>query len=355
MSDNQPATPEPVGINARRLSHILTEATPHMSEDDRLPMLQGIRLEADGTNLFALATDRYTFAVARTHYTQTGRWAVTVPAVEVDVLQAWLAAHHYVARITIEPADTTITFTGERGTLQVRTETAGEFPAWRGLFATALRRPAEEMPFSAWDSEKLARWQAPGRLVRVWQSAQNQPLLLIADGMLGLQMPCRHTGGTASELHEAAIGDWLDALGESSSPAEPADVLPAKPTGATTVRTVADLTEVLLHQVIRSTSDLTEAPSTDPGAVAAHAIAGNHAWMGYRLMEALHRADPDLAATTVADLGEQLDSGEISEWAWDAATEAGHDPVAWIEQHEKHRAETAARRAAATEAAANQV
>jgi len=99
------------------------------------------------------------------------------------------------------------------------------------------------------------------------------------------------------------------------------------------------MSEELLRQTLAATEGLFNAPSDDPGALAAYALSGVHAWSAHRFLTALMKADPDLAADTAADLAEQLDSGEIGEWAWDAAVEAGHDPQQWADARAQARAE----------------
>jgi hypothetical protein len=61
---------------------------------------------------------------------------------------------------------------------------------------------------------------------------------------------------------------------------------------------------------------------------------GSYAWSAYRLLQALKKADPDLAEATVLDLNEQLESGEIGEWAWSEAEAAGHNPQKWHDDYE---------------------
>lgn len=339
---------QPEAMNARRLGRLLTDTTPHMSDDERLPALRGVRLESDGKRLFALASDRHTFAVSRTHYESGQVWEATVPAAELAVLRAWLDAHRYDATVGIEYTAGALTFTGDRGTYRILTP-AVMFPAWRGLFRTAMQEAAAEVPFAAWNSEFLARWQACGRTLKVWQPAQNKPLVIVADEFLGMQMPLRFTG-KKEETREAAAADWLTVFGDADTPVTPADVLPV-PQGPALTHTVDNMSKDLLEQVVYSTSDLFDAPSNDPGAVAAHAVAGTHAWIGYRLLQELRCSDPKLAAKVVAELGEQLESGEVGEWAWDTAVEDGHDPDQWVKDYKERKARRAEREAAKAAAA----
>ncbi|MEV5204404.1 hypothetical protein [Streptomyces sp. NPDC053720] len=103
----------------------------------------------------------------------------------------------------------------------------------------------------------------------------------------------------------AAIQRCLDALRSQHGPTHP-DVIQQQ----------MDLAELTGQQGdFRSVADLAAAAAT--------------AWLAYRFLDALHTADPHLAATITADAAEQLDDGAISEWAWDAAVDAGYDPQKW--------------------------
>jgi hypothetical protein len=64
--------------------------------------------------------------------------------------------------------------------------------------------------------------------------------------------------------------------------------------------------------------------------------------MAFRYLDALYQVDPRAAQEVVKDTAEQLDSGEICEWAWDAAEEAGHKPKQWRDDYEKALAEQTA-------------
>jgi hypothetical protein len=117
---------------------------------------------------------------------------------------------------------------------------------------------------------------------------------------------------------------------------------------------VAELAEQMLRQTLRSTTEMFGADfdtEQGRGAFNAWVHSGIYAWSSFRLLEALKKADPDLAEETVRDLNEQLESGEIGEWAWDAAEEAGHNPQQWHDDYEAHKKQLAEKQAAADSAA----
>lgn len=99
----------------------------------------------------------------------------------------------------------------------------------------------------------------------------------------------------------------------------------------------------LLEQVVCSHTAARAA--TDVETSAAHTVTGIHAWLAYRLLIALHQADPHLLDRTVGSADEQIENGDHIEWAWDEAIAAGHDPQKWRDEHEARLKSQAARSA----------
>lgn len=267
-------TPNVGTINAHRLSHLLSRVQSHVSTDE-IPVIAGIHLEADGTTLFAIATDRFTFAVGRTHHRQATAWEATIPADGIKPLRNWLDIHDGATPVSVDHASDSVSFTSEHGTFRLAT-VSGEFPAWRPLFRTAMERPLTEVTLGSWNTKYLARWRKADWSIHAWTTGPNKPLVISASDFLGLQMPLKYQGTPADPTCESIAADWAATLGTGES-AELADVLPAKPRISSAARTVADLAEELLRQTIRSGSDAYDAPSEDPGALVAHIVAGGNA------------------------------------------------------------------------------
>lgn len=101
---------------------------------------------------------------------------------------------------------------------------------------------------------------------------------------------------------------------------------------------IAETAGELLKQTLRSTHTLLWGPDPSSEVRSARITAGVNAWSAYRYLEALQIADPRLAAAVVADTAGQLDSGEIGEFAWDAAEAAGHDPSVWQDEVDRYLA-----------------
>jgi hypothetical protein len=88
--------------------------------------------------------------------------------------------------------------------------------------------------------------------------------------------------------------------------------------------------------VLRSTSNSFDVEyfGEDREALYAYIRAGVADWMAYRYLDALYRVDPRAARAVVQDTADELDSGEIGEFAWEAAEKAGHKPKQWQDDYE---------------------
>jgi hypothetical protein len=340
-----------VTIIAYQLSELLRKTIPHIGRDMGYGPIQCLRLDYDGHNLHAIATDRYTMAVARQKTrSDDPAWAATIHHTNVDVLTAWLSARTADGNrhnIHIDASENTITFTEGDNTGGLTLPTmAGPWPEWRGIFRTAMDYPHGEAPYSAITSKLLARWEHAGDQIRTWQAAATKPIVVIGPGFLGLQMPSRFTGDGAPNLAEDKT-TWATSLG-AGDPIEMDDTLNTWEPAELEERDNAIDKEIesLLKLTLHSTGDLFNLATGDTGALTAYALMGTQSWLAYRLVKALEKADPDLLRSTLADTSEQLESGEIGEWAWDAAEKAGHNPQQWHDEYEAHLKKLAEEKAA---------
>lgn len=316
-------------INAHKLQRLIRQTRPHINVDDMLPILNGIRFECDGIHIHALATDRYTFAAARAKVREeSDTWAVTITEKDLNWLTAWLEAHEGDTILDLAAGADGLTVTDDHGKLVVPAKDM-TFPKWQNMFRDVLEDASTSGDLISLDTEMLARWKDADSHLRVWQTMPEKPLLLVGEDFLGLQMPARYTGDAKERT--AVLSDWSGSLGQGG---EPAEIVVLPEPGA-----VAEMAETMLQRTLRSTSEMFGADmNTETGRAAFHAWvhSGIYAWSSYRLLQALKKADPDLAETTVRDLNEQLESGEIGEWAWDEAKAIGHDPKAWQDEYNAH-------------------
>lgn len=332
-------------INAHKIQRLIKQTRPHISPDDTLPPLNGIRFECDGVHIHALASDRYTFAAARAKVREeTDTWAVTISEKTLDWLAPWIEAHQGDTILDLTAGADGLTIADDDGKLVIPAKDL-TFPKWQGMFRTALQDASQSGDLVSLDTEMLARWQHADSHLRVWHSGDEKPLLLVGDDFLGMQMPCRYRGDAKDRA--AVLSNWSGSLGQEGEATELPAPLPES--GA-----VAEMAKGMLHRTLQSTAEMFDADTdTEKGRAAfiAWVHSGSYAWSAYRILQALKKADPDLAEVTVRDLNEQLESGEIGEWAWGEAEAAGHNPQKWHDDYEallKQRAQKAAVETAAT-------
>ncbi|MFD9603263.1 hypothetical protein [Streptomyces sp. NPDC059970] len=331
-------------LTAYNFGELLRKVDPHIGRHSGYAAIQGIHLDYSNGYLHAVATDRYTFAVARqATRSNDPAWALTVRMGDLPALAAWIDSLNGEKNVHIFPYTEGLTFESEGSKLVIPAGTA-TFPDWRGMVRTALEEEPGQAPYSGFDSTYLGRWETAGRILHTWQAVPTKPLIVVGHDFLGMQMPVRVKGEPSISIEHAA---WAGTLGGGDKVEQLDTLHPFEPEElADRENVIPDTIEDLLQQVLRSTTDLFGLATRDPGALAAYALAGGRAWMAYRLLKALEKADPDLLRATIADADEQLESGEIGEWAWDEAAAAGHDPQAWRDDYEAHLKKLAEKRAA---------
>ena len=343
-----------VTINAHQLGRLIDKTTDH-SSDDSIESLHGIRLDVDARYLYAIASDRYTLAAARYRLdhgdTAQGPWARTVPGEHIPALRKWLSSHKGASRITVEAVEDRIVFGSAQATYSVTVNLGLEFPDWRGLLRTISDATVDGEPFPAINPRFLARFGSTEDTLRLRITADRQAALLIGEDFIGAMMPARFAGiGPVKEETLASARDlwhWTLAAGSKGLDME-AMPAPDRKDGTSdwAPRKVDETAAELLREVLRSTWDARETDYDDDRDLWFASIRISVAnWTAYRYLEALHQADPRAARQAVQDTADQLDSGEIGEWAWDLAKQAGHDPDQWDADHTNAVAERRAKRA----------
>jgi hypothetical protein len=335
-------------LTAYQLTELLRRVDPHIGRNSGSGAIEGVHLDYDGCHLHAVATDRYTLAVARERAVGTApAWKLTISAAEwtdnVTALRAWAEAHPGGASIHLTAGTENLTATSSRGKLELQAST-GYFPEWRDLIRTALHQQPTESPWSGFQSRLLARWQDAGDRITTWQAACDKPLVVYSTNFFGLQMPMRISD---DESPADRWESWQSSLGETGPNVEQEETLHHWEAAALEEQEhlVDTYVEDLLKQTLRSTTDIFQLATGDTGALAAYALAGTQSWLAYRLLKALEKAAPDLLRKTLDDVTQQGESGEIGEFAWDAAEKAGFDPAAWHDEYEAHLKKRAVERA----------
>lgn len=329
-----------ITINAHQLGLLIDKTIAHVG-DETIKPLHGIRLDADGRYLYTVASDRYTLAVARYRLnhgdTAQEPWACTLPGASLKALREWTASHKGAVSITIQAGEDTVVFSSEQATFSVSVDRGLEFPDWRGLIRTITEYAVEDRPFPAFASVMLARFGSAEDYFRLRVTADQKAALLVAEDFIGAVMPTRHAGlgPVTVETFDKARDLWQWTLAAGGRGVDMETAMPeAEPPAYEAPKTVREAGGGLLEEVLNSTDDLHAADyHGDRDLWNANIRIGCAAWIAYRYLDALNQADPRLARETVADVAEQLDSGEIAEWAWDAAESAGFDPEQWRNEH----------------------
>lgn len=335
-------------LTAYQLTELLRRVDAHVGRNNGYGGIEGVRLDYDGQYLHAVATDRYTLAVARERAVGIApAWAVTISAAQwtdnVATLRAWAEAHPGEDHVHLTAGTYELTATSNRGKLVLQTG-GGHFPEWRDIIRTALHHDPTESPWSGFESRLLARWETAGGRITTWQSAFDKPVVIYATNFVGLQMPMR----IGDEESPAGRWEtWKGSLGEIGPTVEQEETFNHWEGIALAEKEllVETTIEDLLKQVMRSTSNMFAGFTSDTGALTAYALAGTQSWLAYRLVKAMQMAAPDLLRKTLDDANMQLEAGEIGKWAWDAAEKAGHDPQKWHDDYEAHLKKLAEQRA----------
>ena len=330
-----------VTINAHQLKLLIDKTVDHMGYEDLEP-LHGIRLDVDSQYLYAVATDRFTIAAARyrlNHGDQNQEpWGRLIPANVVRTLREWIDTMKGAEYITISTAKDRLVFDGPLVDLTVATNTALEFPDWRGLLRGIASQAVEYEPFPALGSGTLRRWGATGQSLRTRVTADRKAVLFFGEGFIGAQMPTVHggIGPVKEQTFESAHSLWLWTLAAGATDVDMASLPQPEPSRWEATRDISETAASLLQGVLNSTSDAFSADSFDGDHDAwfAHIRSGVANWMAYRYLDALHQVDPRAARTVVEDTAEQLDSGELGEWAYDMAEQSGFNPKKWHDDYE---------------------
>ncbi|CAM5390201.1 hypothetical protein STENM36S_06311 [Streptomyces tendae] len=336
-----------VTINAHQLKLLLDKTIDHMGSEYVEP-LHGIRLDVDARYIYAVATDRYTIAAARYRLNQDDQnqepWAVTIPAENLRALREWIHGLQGAGLITISTAKGRLFFEGPQTDLSIAINTALEFPDWRGILRKQVDQAADGETFPALNPGMLTRFNIGG-MIRARITGDEKPLLVFSEDFLGAQMPARYAGvyPAKEETFDGAQQSWLWTLsaGSKDATADGAAYEEDRPRYEVTTD-IRETGEVLLQQALRSTWDMHGKSAENPQEFLNHCLTAINAWAAFRYLNALHSVDPRAAADVVAEMAGEFESGEIGEFAWDAAEKAGFTPQKWHDDYEAAMEKSAA-------------
>lgn len=181
------------------LARALARTEPHVDRTDDQPELAAIRLEAAGSHLYAVATDRFTLAVDRIYAENTGPWHAHLHRADIQLVRLWLDSIDPGTwiRVGAAPSGDGAAITLRAGHLMLRVVNncpeQQQFPAWRQLLRRRLDTPADMVPLTSYNPDHLARF-APVDLdaVHAWQASPTDPLIVVSDdGFVGMVMPVK--------------------------------------------------------------------------------------------------------------------------------------------------------------------
>jgi len=160
----QAAAPSAVTMTGGQFRRLLAAVLPSAATDDLLPQLNAVHVETGPRGIFAAATDRYTFAVARHADPAPGRPEARITIPRRAATAMWRLAGHRDPQVTVA-------ITG--GCLSLRTSAGvtyqtpavdtrhGGFPDWRALLRGLLAAPQAPAGQPVWlNPAFLARFKA---------------------------------------------------------------------------------------------------------------------------------------------------------------------------------------------------
>jgi hypothetical protein len=188
----------------QQVESVIAAVLPHASDDCELPVINNVRVELDGTQFLAVATDRYSLGICRADLTDWKAEAEPVEKItaslglgDVKRLFAFVRPQRK-DKATWELTDDALTVSFQDDTsLTIRTVQVGGFPNWRALVGGVIARapePDAQMAFTprVVDSfQKTAK--ALGEVGYSWQftSALKPVIVRIGTDFLGMLMPAR--------------------------------------------------------------------------------------------------------------------------------------------------------------------
>ncbi|MFI5664626.1 phiSA1p31-related protein [Streptomyces sp. NPDC051684] len=208
-----------IEISSSTLRHMLQQVTPHMDDPENyIPVISSIHLEARDGWLYAVATDRFTIAVARRGIVNTGDHSGVIPGRLVPALTAWLdSVADLVSTIGVTlplvPVDgkkELIFTTSGQGSFSAEYDPSDyeKFPNWRKILHDALTAKPKAVATTGFTTKFLARWQHATPKLVAWQNEEGKPFVFLDEvgEFAGLHMPVRH-GLTRSDV----ASDWIAA------------------------------------------------------------------------------------------------------------------------------------------------
>jgi len=185
-----------ITIADHTLSRLVAQTRPHVGNLVDAEAVQCITFDHDGRHLYAMATNRYTIAVARTQVTggDDEPWAAIVHRTQIPELAAAVRLLD-ADTVQLERTDSQLILSGKRGhRVAVDFSPYTKAPLdWRKLLLPALEKPAADAQM-AMDPKFFGAWKNLPKPVQMWSTGEGRMSLIVAADFLGGQMPIRREG-----------------------------------------------------------------------------------------------------------------------------------------------------------------
>lgn len=203
-----------ITIADHTLSRLVAQTRPHMAGKYEPETLQSICFDHDGRYLYAMATNRYTLAVARTQVMGGGdeQWTAMVHRAQVPELGAAIRLLD-ASKVNLERTETQLVLSGERGSrVAIDLTQPDKDPLdWRKPLLEALEKPAATSDM-AMTPKYFGAWKDLPGPVRMWSTGEGRPTVIVAADFVGMQMPVRRDGDDLTLRRE--MDAWLAAKHE---------------------------------------------------------------------------------------------------------------------------------------------
>ncbi|MER7953894.1 hypothetical protein [Streptomyces sp. NPDC096030] len=185
-----------ITIADHSLSRLVAQTKPHMGGKFEAEVVQSITLDHDGRHLYAMATNRYTLAVARTQLTvsEGEPWSGLVYRTEIPALLAGIRLLDS-KPVTLDRVGSQLILSGPSGSRIAIDLVDAEKPPldWRKVLLPALEKPVEKSQM-ALSTRFFGAWKNLPDPVQIWSTGENRMALIVAPDFLGAQMPVRREG-----------------------------------------------------------------------------------------------------------------------------------------------------------------
>ncbi|MEY9995815.1 hypothetical protein ABIE67_007847 [Streptomyces sp. V4I8] len=211
-----------ITIADRTLSRLVAQTRPHVGNLIDAEAVQCITFDHDGRHLYAMATNRFTIAVARTQVTggDDEPWSAIVHRTQLPEVAAAVKLLD-ANTVQLERTKDQLILSGERGhRIAVDLSPYAKEPLdWRKILLPALEKPAAGVQ-TAMDPKFFGAWKNLPKPVQMWSTGEGRLSLVVAADFIGAQMPIRREGADLELRRE--LDAWLAAKREETAAAEPA-------------------------------------------------------------------------------------------------------------------------------------